>query len=224
MAARAPAGASLVARQSDRPGHASPVPVVRPEPVRGGEVRALGVRQRRAGQAARGRSGRRHADHRGPRQAAQERREAADQFPAHRPRAIHLSVHPGRVRAHGERQEYDRRLADRADLRAGAAGAGRPRGAARVRRPARELFGVQESAHAAPRRRARTGRAPDRAEEPAGGRPRGIAGVPRGHRAPAERGVGGRELDPRRIRAVRALAGGNHVLRRQRPPAGPDPL
>ena len=171
LAAGPSPGPSLVARQGHRPGRAGPVPLVRPEPLRGREVHAGRVRQRRAGQAAGRRSGRRHADHRRAPRDAQEGRQAADQFPAHRPRAVHLPVHPGRVRAGREAQRHDRRLADHPHLRAGAAGAGRPRGAPRLRRPARQLRRVQESAHATPRRRPRAGRAEDRAEEPARERP-----------------------------------------------------
>ena len=82
----------------------------------GRALQADRLRQRRAGQGAGHRSGRRQpVDRRAaavPRQAGREG-QAAGQLPDRRPRALHLPVHPRRFRAGRQAQEHDRQLAGR---------------------------------------------------------------------------------------------------------------
>ena len=101
--------------KGDRPRRAGLVPLVRRQPLHRRALQADRLRQRRAGQGAGHRSGRRQPVDRRAATIPQAGREgqAAGQLPDRRPRTLHLSVHPRRFRAGRQAQEHDRQLAGR---------------------------------------------------------------------------------------------------------------
>ena len=146
--------------KGDRPRGAGLVPLVRRQPLHRRALQADRLRQRRAGQGAGCRSGRRQpVDRRAaevPRQAGREG-PPAGQLPDRRPRTLHLSVHPRRFRAGRQAQEHDRHWRVDALLRAGPAGTRRPRDPPRFRRAGRRVSDLPQSAGPASRRPPRHG-------------------------------------------------------------------
>ena len=219
-------GPSLVARQGHRPGRAGPVPLVRREPLRGRALQAGRVRQRRAGQGAghRPRPPARSRSTCPPRCSKKDGKQRINFQITGRGRYTYQCILGGFVPADKLKSTTDR-LEGRADLRAGAAGVGRPRDPARLRRAAGQLHRVPQSADA-------TARGPPRAWSSCRS---GGSNVPSNTpdeqleylviTEPIPSGATVIEKSVRGgVRAVRDLAGGDHLLRRQPPARRHDPL
>ena len=192
----------------------------------GEQLHADGVRQRRAGQDAGRRSGGRHADDRRARRPCSRRKAgsgsisrspAAGATPTSASWAVSCRPKSSKARPTTGRST---RTYEPAPLEVD--GREVPRG---FDVAAGQSTRVQESAHATARRTAadwsnsniRRKNLPER-------RRRRATGISRRHRADPQRGDRHRALGPRRVRAVRAFARRDHVLRRQSPQRGADPL